>query len=103
MRTKPEIIQQLRAAKAAHVVWRTHARALVCGFEIDPQTVPVLHTDSKFGQWYYTNGQKLSSLHGYAEIESSLILIHNSYMQIHKLAFGKVKWSLFSSKKKEEN
>lgn len=62
--TKKEIIIKLRAAKASHIQWRAYAQAIVGGFSVDQNHVPVIHTNCKFGQWYYGKGQILSSLGG---------------------------------------
>lgn len=97
---KRDIIQQLRAAKAAHVVWRANALALLCGFNVDQATVPVIHTSTKFGQWYYGRGQVLSQMPQYTQLETHLVLVHQIYMQMYKLVFGEVKSGLFRSKEK---
>lgn len=107
--TKREIIQQLRAAKAAHIQWRAYAQAIVGGFSVDQNHVPVIHTNCKFGQWYYGKGQMLSSLSVYGSIDGPHATLHQVYMEIFKLMYGetKVGWlkSLFVSKqkRKEEN
>ena len=100
--TKKEIIQQLRAAKAAHIQWRAYAQAIVGGFSVDQNHVPVIHTNCKFGQWYYGKGQALSNLSGYGAIDGPHAMIHQIYMEIFKLMFGEVKrgWNIFASKEK---
>ncbi|MEA1990074.1 MAG: CZB domain-containing protein [Pseudomonadota bacterium] len=102
--TKKDIITQLRAAKAAHIQWRAYAQAIVGGFSVDQNHVPVIHTNCKFGQWYYGSGQKLSSLSGYAAIDGPHAMLHQIYMEIFKLMFGETKIGmfrgLFSSKEK---
>lgn len=98
--TKKEVIQQLRAAKAAHIQWRAYAQAIVGGFSVDQNHVPVIHTNCKFGQWYYGKGQMLSSLSGYSSIDGPHAMLHQVYMEIFKLMFGEVKGGLFRSKEK---
>ncbi len=98
--TKREIIQQLRAAKAAHIQWRAYAQAIVGGFSVDQNHVPVIHTNCKFGQWYYGRGQMLSSLNSYGAIDAPHAMLHQVYMEIYKLMFGEVKGGLFTSKAK---
>lgn len=102
--TKKDIIQQLRAAKAAHIQWRAYAQAIVGGFSVDQNHVPVIHTNCKFGQWYYGKGQMLSSLSTYAAIDGPHAMLHQVYMEIFKLMFGETKTSflggLFTSKEK---
>ncbi|HHT00662.1 MAG TPA: hypothetical protein ENK73_07385 [Thiomicrospira sp.] len=102
--TKKEIIIKLRAAKASHIQWRAYAQAIVGGFSVDQNHVPVIHTNCKFGQWYYGKGQILSSLGGYAAIDAPHAMLHQIYMEIFKLMFGEVKkgflGGLFTSKEK---
>jgi len=102
--TKKDIIQQLRAAKAAHIQWRAYAQAIVGGFSVDQNHVPVIHTNCKFGQWYYGKGQMLSSLSSYSAIDGPHAMLHQVYMEIFKLMFGEVKkgflGGLFTSKEK---
>lgn len=88
--TKKDIVIQLRAAKAAHIQWRAYAQAIVNGFSIDQNHVPVIHTNCKFGQWYYGKGQMLSSIPGYSAIDAPHAMLHQTYMEIFKLMFGQV-------------
>lgn len=102
--TKKEIIAQLRAAKAAHIQWRAYAQAIVGGFSVDQNHVPVIHTNCKFGQWYYGKGQMLSSFDSFKSIDAPHAMLHQIYMEIFKLMFGENKTSfftkLFTSKEK---
>lgn len=94
--TKKEIIAQLRAAKAAQIQWRAYAQAIISGFSVDKNHAPVIHTNTKFGQWYYGKGQMLSSLSAYSAIDGPLTMLHQVYMEIFKLMFGEVKQGFFS-------
>lgn len=104
--TKKDIVIQLRAAKAAHIQWRAYAQAIINGFSVDQNHVPVIHTNCKFGQWYYGKGQMLSSLPSYSAIDAPHAMLHQVYMEIFKLIFGEVKkpkglfGALFTSKEK---
>ena len=98
--TKREIIQQLRASKAAHIQWRAYAQAIVGGFSVDQNHVQVIHTNCKFGQCYYGAGQMLSSLSTYGAIDGPHAMLHQIYMEIYKLKFGEVKGGWFRSKAK---
>jgi len=91
---------QIRAARMSHIKWRANAQALVCGFDINQSEVPVIHTSTKLGIWYYGRGQEFSDSVYFDEIESHLILVHQMYMQVYKLVFGEVRRSLFKSKEK---
>lgn len=84
---KKQVISHLRAAKSAHIKWRSYAQALVAGLPINEDQVPVIHTDCAFGKWYYGPGQKLSSLTSYPAIEAPHEALHGIYMQIFKLLF----------------
>ena len=103
---KATLMQQLRAAKSAHIQWRARAQALVSGLELDENSVPVLHTDCKFGKWYYGHGQVLSHIPSYREIDEIHERLHLTYMTIFKTLFGdddRSKLSkLFGSSKKHD-
>jgi hypothetical protein len=103
---KTNLLEQLRAAKSAHIQWRARAQALVSGLPLEGNAVPVLHTDCKFGKWYYGAGQVLSQLPAFHEIDQTHEQLHLVYMQIFKLIFGNDDRSalsrLFGSKKKHE-
>ena len=103
---KATLMQQLRAAKSAHIQWRARAQALVSGLALDESSVPVLHTDCKFGKWYYGHGQVLSHIPAYREIDEIHERLHLTYMEIFKTLFGdddRSKLSkLFGSSKKHD-
>lgn len=84
---KKQLIANLRAAKSAHIKWRSYAQALVAGLPVSENQVPVIHTDCVFGRWYYGQGQQLSALPGYQAIEIPHEALHGIYMQIFKLLF----------------
>lgn len=86
--TRDEAIKQLRAAKSAHLQWRAYAQALISGVPLEESKVPVIHTDCKFGQWYYSDGQDLTDLKNFREIEKPHEDLHALYMQIFKTLFG---------------
>lgn len=94
--TKKEILNQLRAAKTAHIQWRSYAQALISGLPVEQDQVPVIHTQCKFGQWYYGSGQNLSSLPGYEAIEAPHEILHQVYMKIFKVLFAEDDRSAFS-------
>lgn len=85
---KKDVLEQLRAAKSAHIQWRAYAQALVTGIPVGQDHVPVIHTNCKFGKWYYGPGQHLSSLSAYRAIETPHEMLHQIYMKIFKLLFG---------------
>ncbi|MEA3410583.1 MAG: CZB domain-containing protein [Pseudomonadota bacterium] len=81
---KEDAMKRIRAAKSAHLQWRARAQALVAGLPMDDSKVPVMHTDCKFGQWYYGDGQELGSLDSYRAIEVPHEILHGVYMKIFK-------------------
>ncbi len=107
--SKKEILAHLRSAKSGHIQWRAYAQALVAGIPIEQDHVPVVHTNCKFGKWYYGPGQQLSSLSSYSAIDAPHEMLHQIYMKIFKLLFGKDERSGFeklfgsSAKLKQEH
>ena len=94
--TKREIIQHLRAAKSGHIKWRSYAQALVAGLPMDEGKIPVIHTDCKFGKWYYGHGQTLSALESYRAIEEPHEMLHSIYHNLVKALFGHEEKGFFS-------
>lgn len=105
---KKQVISHLRAAKSAHIKWRSYAQALAAGLPVGEDQVPVIHTDCAFGKWYYGHGQRLSSLAGYNAIEAPHEALHSIYMQMFKLMFETEEIGFFkkligsASKKRDE-
>lgn len=92
---KKQVITHLRAARSAHIKWRSYAQALVAGLPLDEGQVPVIHTDCAFGRWYYGPGQKLSSLGAFRSIETPHEALHAIYLQIFTKLFETEERSLF--------
>lgn len=103
---KSSLLEQLRAAKTSHIQWRARAQALINGLELEEGAVPVLHTDCKFGKWYYGSGQVLDHLQSFRDIDEKHEQLHLIYMQIFKTLYGDDERSalsrLFGSKKQHE-
>lgn len=91
-----ETIHKLRKARQSHKRWVSYASALIEGIPVDKEQVPVNFTDCQFGQWYYDEGQQLSDIPEFRDIEKTHEQLHNVYMQIFKLLFVEQKTSLFS-------
>ncbi len=79
----------------AHKRWVGHASALIEGIPIEKDQVPINYTDCAFGSWYYDEGQNLSSLQEYKNIEDPHTKLHVIYMEIFKILFEKKKVSFF--------
>ena len=95
-----DALNHLRAAKSAHIQWRSNAQALVAGVAIDESKIPVDHTDCKFGQWYYGDGQLLMPLQAFQGIEVPHQNLHLVYKKIYDLLH--VKMGFFRTQKAEK-
>lgn len=100
-------LQSLSDAKKAHLKWVQRAKLLIEGLPIDEGAIPLSYTDCKFGEWFYSEGQKLNALgnmDSLVEIEKAHIELHDNYMHIFKIFFTDNDRSffskLFNSKKK---
>lgn len=91
-----DLIQKLRKAKMSHKRWVGHASAMIEGIPIEKDQVPINYTDCAFGNWYYDEGQNLSILNEFKEIEAPHTELHIIYMEIFNILFGQKKQSFFS-------
>lgn len=97
---KKALIMQLRAAKSAHAIWKGNAFSILNGLEPDHSQAPVVSTFTKFGQWYYGQGQSLTAFGAYNDIDPYLIEVHRIYMKMYELTFTEVNsGGLFTSRK----
>lgn len=85
---KGDYLKHIRAAKSAHIKWRSYAQALAAGLPVEDGNVPIMHTDCAFGQWYYGDGQALSPLAAFQAIEHPHEMMHRTYMELFKLLMG---------------
>ena len=106
---KSDILTQLRAAKAAHINWVQRAKLLISGFDVNEDSIPVNSTECKFGKWFYSDGQLLSTIRNnpsecMTEIEDLHFQLHDVYLNIFSIYYNTEKKSFFSklfgSKKK---
>lgn len=100
---KEEVVEHLRAAKAAHVKWVQKAKLLISGVDVEEDSIPVDSTECKFGKWFYTDGQMLNALSNnpiecMKKIESLHFKIHDTYLNIFNIYFSKEKKGGFFSK-----
>lgn len=84
---KKDVLGQLRLAKSANIQWRSYAQALVAGIPVEKDHVPVIHTNCKFGKWYYGSGQQLASLSSYGAIDAPHEMLHQIYLKIFVILF----------------
>ena len=93
---RTEALEMVRAARSAHIQWRARAQALAAGLPVEKEQVPVLHTDCKFGKWYYGPGQELRFLESYRAVEDPHEQLHGVYMKLFGLLFVEASPSMFS-------
>jgi len=99
---KTETLAYLRAAKKAHIKWRSYAQALHMGLPLDNSATPIISTECDFGEWYYEGGQELNYLESYRAIEKPHQDIHDIYMKMYQEKNRTIKVGLFGSKDKAE-
>ena len=98
---KEEILSQLRVAKAAHISWVQRAKMLIEGFTINENSIPVNSTECQFGQWFYSEGQRLNDIRNnpiesMQEIENLHFKLHDVYLNIYKIYYEMEKKGFFS-------
>jgi mevalonate kinase len=109
---KEEVIEHLRAAKAAHIKWVQKAKLLINGVDIEEDAIPIDSTECNFGKWFYSDGQVLNSLSNnpmecMQSIEDLHFSLHDKYLQIFNIYFSQEKKpgffaKLFGIKRKKE-
>jgi len=90
---KNKVLSQLRAAKEAHVNWVQKAKMLISGFSIDKDAIPVNSTECRFGQWFYSDAQKLNALQNnplecMENVERLHFELHDIYLKIFKIYYN---------------
>ncbi len=98
--TKQDFINELNAAKSAHVKWHAYAQALAMGVESGVEKLPQLYTDCDFGNWYYGAGHFLNFMPEFNAIEPVHEKLHKLYMQIYQEYLAPEKSGLFTSSAK---
>ena len=101
--TKEEVVEHLRAAKAAHIKWVQKAKMLINGAEIEESAIPINSTDCKFGKWFYGDGQILNGLSNnplecMQNIETLHFNLHDQYAKIFSIYFSQEKKGGFFAK-----
>lgn len=99
--SKKEALSYIRSAKSSHVEWRSNVQGYVTGIHVDASKLPLIHTDSFFARWYYTEGQTFTHLTNYKAINLCLEEVFEKYRTLYKaLHTPAKKASLFQSQKK---
>jgi len=99
---KEAVIAQIKIAKNAHIDWVYKAKSLIDSKGAKENFAPVSSQDCVFGQWFYTEGQKLGTLsNNPLECMKNITQLHQSIHDIYLSIFTKyspqeVKKPLFS-------
>lgn len=98
---KNEVLDQLRAAKAAHINWVQRAKILIAGFKVDESAIPVNSTQCQFGKWFYSDAQKLNGIQNNPmecmnSIEQLHFDLHDVYLNIYKIYYETESGGFFS-------
>jgi len=99
--TKIDILEQLRLAKLSHIGWVQRAKLLIAGIKIEEEAIPINCTDCKFGQWFYSDAQKLTNMSNnpiecMKTIEALHFKLHDEYLNIFKVYYNVDKKGFFS-------
>ena len=95
---KKKVLDNIRAARLAHVKWVDRARRLVDGGKITEHEIPVEATSCDFGHWFYSDGQVLLAIFSAASVkklEYKHKELHTTYMKIFKIHFDTSDQSFF--------
>lgn len=83
---KTEMLAVVRRAKSAHIRWRAYAQGLVSGVPITEDQAPTVHTECRFGKWYYAEGKEtFGHLQIFDDIAVPHEMLHSVYQQIFEL------------------
>ncbi len=81
---KETIIVGIKKASDEYKVWLDQAELLVEGKANHIVKDPVAHTNCEFGVWFYSEGQQLSTVTGFKEVESAHQAFHQAYATIYE-------------------
>lgn len=98
MTNKEKSIHNLHQARTAHIRWVNSIKLLISGIDVIPESITLSATDSLFGQWFYEEAMLFSlgtSRMVIEEIEELLLSLHDKYMKIYPIYYGKNKKTLF--------
>jgi hypothetical protein len=103
---RKRFINQIRNAKKAYVSWFSNIKLFyhLQNIAFADINIPLNETDSEFAQWYYGDGQILSGLKNYNELEQIHNLLYDSYFQLYKsIKESKIKGKTEVEKEKIKN
>jgi len=81
---KSKVFKEIDQIKKKHIKWHAYAEAIVLNFETESNLLPKAYTDCDFGKWYYGEGQFLSFIEAFIDLEEIHIKLHNLYLSIYK-------------------
>ena len=100
---KDETLKSLEVAEIELTRFVETAKALIDGIDPEDRVLPVQPRETKFGEWFYTDGQKLKTLSNnplecMSNIETLHEELHKRYKEIYDLFFSDEKQGGFLSK-----
>ena len=98
---KNNILDRINEARKSHIDWVLKAKMLIEGIEIDQKAIPVNATECAFGNWFYSDAQKISAMLNepmecMKNIEELHMSLHNIYLSIYKIYYAKDERGFFS-------
>lgn len=100
MTAKEQTLHNLHQARTAHIRWLNAIKLLISGIDVNPNAIELMATDSTLGKWFYAEASQFSlgtCRMVIEEIEILLLNLHDKYMKIYLIYFGKKKKSLLES------
>lgn len=97
MTNKEKSVHNLHQARTSHIRWVNSIKLLISGIDVPPETITLSATDSLFGQWFYEEAMLFSlgtSRMVLEEIEELFLSLHDKYMKIYPIYYGKSKKTL---------
>jgi len=100
---KDETLQNLENAKIELTRFVETAKSLIDGIDPEDKILPVSPRETKFGEWFYSDGQKLKTLSNnplecMSNIEELNNKLHKNYHEIFDLFYSQEKQGGFLSK-----
>ncbi len=100
---KDETLKSLEIAKIELTRFVETAKSLISGIDAQDKVLPILPRETKFGEWFYSDGQKLKALSNnplecMSNIEQLHERLHERYCEIFDLYFSVEEKSGFLSK-----
>ncbi len=100
---KKETLSNLRSAKSYLVQWKSHIQGFALGMPVDARHLPLIHIDSLYSKWFYSEAQGLKGLAGFAEIGPTIEECFTQFQKLHKLVQSEPqKAGLFASQAKAD-